>query len=830
MSANRHVEYATVTTGFRAPRVAVVFRAYGQWDYFARVAMYAASHTWGGAGFVLIPATNGSIPAEILKAVVAYDPDYVVSSGYTVGDLDSLMPGTIEQWLEKQSVEEKHRPPLRDQLQTEFVDDDVVNRTRDAVVAACSSYRMDNGSEPGDSDHRWHEHEVWLHVPTPAASGTRSGALTPNDKVHQSADPVPMSATPALVGEFGVAAAMRLGLLSSPRAEGVPLELSQRSAVLQWLVRAPGQFPVGTPPIVLDQAYEADHGLPTAWDATTVGLSRVTSGFDHRIPRLCVVGGSANDFALAMIWDRLYGHGLWLPDTWIEGEDRSHLLQQFRDVLSPFLSDDMRKWVLTSVSHDTEAVAEFRDEVLRTAPSFVVSDPQKVDPANDLPVMGLDGELQYPAFGKSHLGVEEQFSSSTTMPVFRGTDGSTTLAATPALPVIQHERLKMVRDLSWQIDIDISDSPIPPAVHVPIEAILHPDESPHDTWIRVSRTGLSYEALAYGFVPAGASLDRRLAKPRVKKPGMQSWAQAKARLVDRSVATSPAGRHSDVLQTMLGSRKRLVDVISGDFLPVFRSFVPRFKATRDQFPNNGGCMVRGTAYLHFSGIVSLAGISQKSARMQCDQLLADKVLSRGLLLDCSSCGNLEFVIIDRLRQVNECLRCGQQNDLSHARWKMPEDEPQWFYDLHPAATELMTQNGEVPILLASHLGATAKRPARYIDCAELEVSDSVGKKLAEADLLALVDDKVVVAEAKCTDELDKGSPKRAAAKRITLVETFGAEEVILATTQLSWKPSSIEAMRTAVSGHEWTTMHPPKIREITGLGTGKVRDQYVNID
>lgn len=61
MSANQHIEYATVTTGLRAPRVAVVFPAQANWDYFARAAMYAASNTWGGAGFVLVPATDGNI-------------------------------------------------------------------------------------------------------------------------------------------------------------------------------------------------------------------------------------------------------------------------------------------------------------------------------------------------------------------------------------------------------------------------------------------------------------------------------------------------------------------------------------------------------------------------------------------------------------------------------------------------------------------------------------------------------------------------------------------------------------------------------------------------
>ncbi len=104
------------------------------------------------------------------------------------------------------------------------------------------------------------------------------------------------------------------------------------------------------------------------------------------------------------------------------------------------------------------------------------------------------------------------------------------------------------------------------------------------------------------------------------------------------------------------------------------------------------------------------------------------------------------------------------------------------------------------------------------------------KKLAEADLLALVDDKVVVAEAKSTDELDTGNQNKAARKRVLLAETFGAEEIILATTKEGWKEASISAMRTAVKDHVWKAMPRPRIREVFGLGTGEVKDRYIDAD
>ena len=39
----------------RPARVAVVFDGGDDWHYWVRLAIYAASQVWGGAGFILIP-------------------------------------------------------------------------------------------------------------------------------------------------------------------------------------------------------------------------------------------------------------------------------------------------------------------------------------------------------------------------------------------------------------------------------------------------------------------------------------------------------------------------------------------------------------------------------------------------------------------------------------------------------------------------------------------------------------------------------------------------------------------------------------------------------
>jgi hypothetical protein len=96
MSSN-DLDYASIRVGLRAPRVAIVFDAAGEdWPFLARLALWQATQAWGGAGFILVPHVGGNVSRVMLRAAVAYDLDYVVSSPVTIGDREAVEPGWIE--------------------------------------------------------------------------------------------------------------------------------------------------------------------------------------------------------------------------------------------------------------------------------------------------------------------------------------------------------------------------------------------------------------------------------------------------------------------------------------------------------------------------------------------------------------------------------------------------------------------------------------------------------------------------------------------------------------------------------------------------------------
>jgi hypothetical protein len=146
----------------------------------------------------------------------------------------------------------------------------------------------------------------------------------------------------------------------------------------------------------------------------------------------------------------------------------------------------------------------------------------------------------------------------------------------------------------------------------------------------------------------------------------------------------------------------------------------------------------------------------------------------------------------------------------------------------PVARELLADHGEVPLLLSRHLRSTAHR---YDDVPELELRDGSGSPVAEADLIAVANDEVIVAEAKSNDALGKNprEVKRAAAKRVKLADILRANQIILATTQPEWNGSSLTEIRSAVTRHPWPAGRRPAVRLVTGLGSDHAEDLRLDL-
>ncbi len=115
-----------------------MFDGDGDWSYRARRALYVATQVRGGAGFTLVPHHKGVVRPELLRAVGAYDPDFVVRTALELEERTY--------WEDEYSAEDARRS-------TAFASPDPYSLTDrkagDLIAEACTQYMRTIPSQPG---------------------------------------------------------------------------------------------------------------------------------------------------------------------------------------------------------------------------------------------------------------------------------------------------------------------------------------------------------------------------------------------------------------------------------------------------------------------------------------------------------------------------------------------------------------------------------------------------------------------------------------------------------------------------------------------------------
>jgi hypothetical protein len=803
----------------RPARVAVVFDGGDGWQYWARLAIYAASQVWGGAGFTLIPHRDGEVAPSLLQAASVYDPDHVVLLRITLRHFELAQPGVQPLRLNGQLVTGAAREELVEKAGAAVIDDAPGEKARQAVAEVCSPYR--HQTESGE----------WTGELTALNADRTGGDLTPVSGLEGVPGGSRLAAPADWGGPLGVAVAARCGALVEPVPAGPPnMDDEERLDLVRWLLSGGKR---GTPPYsaVWHPAAAVSVlplGLETAFDWGRQGLTVIQRGFAPRRPALLVAGDDAADFALALAWDRLYGQSLWLPSDWQSNLDvNTSEMTTIRLELGDFGFDASNRKGnvrLTTTSLSPEVMTKLAEAL--NSPLI-----HGVDQAAEPPRFTV-GEPRFDREGVMLLAVAGQFDHQFTVPVRKDSGGVVMMTPSPA-PAIEDPDLARSDGLRWHVDLELLGSAMPRGRGLDGQSLFAPGENIHLTNVRSGRDGITYDAERLDFVPAGTAPLSRLARPRLRELGLAEWARLFAGQSGLSFGLSSAGRRGQMLRQLWDGRDSFVGSMTGGLLPVLRAFQPSHAQSSRAYPGGKGVVLLNgvrEGYLTFAGMLKAAGegITPGDLRDGVDGLAARGVVRRGLVLGCGTCGRPSFIAIGNLAQVNQCPRCGAANELAQAQWRDPVDEPSWYYDLHPVVRELLADHGEVPLLLSRHLRSKSRR---YDDVPELELRDASGSPVAEADLIAVGDDEVIVAEAKSNDAL-AGSTRevrRAAAKRVRLANVLRADQVILATTRPQWSASSITEIRSAVTGHRWPAGLRPAVRLITDLGGDQVKDLRLDL-
>lgn len=801
------MSYATVRMALRAPRAVIVFDGGEYWTYWARRALHLAGQVWGGSGFALVPHHAGTVHPTLLRACRAYDPDFVVTIPRTADDrlrLDPSQPIIADgrsSWAD---------PTMASRFAAQFRDNPTDTHARSLIANACSPYRSYL------PEVNWWEDMTQLDGP-----GDRV-FVDPFQFGPASAPGPVLACPPEWGGLLGAAVAARAGVIETPQitaTEPQPSDTAMNRLRL-WLLqvnRAPAPTELNWSPPEHDNPDATQTNL--AHRRTTALLVPVTTGHAYRQDSLVVIGDTADDFALAHLWQLTFGTGAWLPSPLGTDDPQPTILQYALESLAQQVARSDGQLLLTSLSRtDTEL------EVIRRRLQWHSEIPGP--PAKPL-ALAPSAHLPWRQPAQTHLGIVDQFDNYLSVPTTQDANGTRGMAGPlppPTLGDLGHSR----RNLTWHVDIDWGPSRMVRGRGLNGDAVFTHGTDTMLTWSRSSRTGVSYQSHRLNFVPAGIQDVNKLARPAFRDLSLTDWVAAKCHPGQIYTRLSDAGRRTALLTRMLGHREAFVDLFGGDLRPALRAMLPEPNQTETTkvYPARDGVVLRSReGVLSFEGICARTPhLDRADVRDRMDAALRAGVLLRGMVLRCGICEQKQFQSVDRLGQRWACVRCGATNDLDQAAWKLPIDEPTWFYDLHPVGRQVLADNGDVPALLSKHLSAghsslAAFQPT-YQDIEEIEfLSNDVPQ--AEIDLISYYEDILTVAECKSNDRLSKDANKarEEVRKKFQVAAWLPADRIIFATTAPTWNKATLTHISNGLRSFAWSAAGPPQVHLITDLAS-----------
>lgn len=767
------VEFVAANVALRPPRVAIMVPEGDRWRDWVMRALSIASDYWGGGGFILVPYDRETAePLAVFRELVrAYDPDHVVALQIPAQDYEAWHPGSIRI---TNVTDESERRSLIESIRDD-VDDSAARVAREIVASWCSPLRS-----------------FRHHRERPARQGetvTTLSRVRRDDRFWRGLPVVPSpgelprtAASATWRSDAGMFAAARVGVADDePTERGEPTP-----AVLSWLID-PGD---DIPDALLWRRSAArctNSTAPDWWFRADQGLMQVSRGYLEDIGGV-VIGDTAGDFALALAYDRILGRGIWLTPAQLADDDtfKHHIRRSMWSLISQ-IEQSARHLVISSTSMTQRQIADAAERLQE--PEF---DFQRFGRLRERVEehQTVQARLAHVERGLLELVVDEHVGVSIVLPMGVAEDG-TRESLTGLESPVPNELLypnELGKVPYWYVDVALARDKAPRARDLPASAVLAVDEGHFpEVNLRASKHGISYDPSSMGFVAGGTLLPGRIGRPRLRSLSVRSWVEGMAEASGLGVRLSMPGRHAELVRRRLGSRSRLIELVAGPALPVLRSFVPATAAPKERDPDR---VVLGLEpYLSFAAVDQLLPGSSDEAVRLIDELSTARLLRRGLVLGCAECGRPSFLDADRLGQQYECPQCATVNALTSTRWRIGS-EPRWFYDLHATFRELLSQNGDVPLLAASRLQAAARR---YADSPELEFFDLETKQqIAEVDVIASVDDEVVLVEAKANGEFSAGTRAAQTRKLVRVAGALRADRLVLATTSESWKPSDID--------------------------------------
>jgi hypothetical protein len=769
------------------------------------------SRTWGGIGNIIVPVLSGDVLPERFWPVFArFDPDRLglyqpTRRAWQMANpegFDEWLTGQAQQWMDRHGgTLEKARALLTEDhlmdgpIANLVLSDALQARIRAQLAPLAHREHLEQASFRADQPPGPHLVDLLALDASPTRLqvlrtegldprvrlmlAARTGALSPSHAAGLAERDVTVEEVDLAEADL----ALLLELCWRRRLRPGAAEL--RRAFTAALGQATKALPAYTDDDFLKRTPLGDTMRGCGWFLPT------RTSWEER-PFFVVCGDIITDFCLALALDRCYGDAAWFPQSFVRGDDeaaaaaRSTLALVVDGLRSA--AEGRRRTVVTSATLPSSDLVEAAQALL---PEAVGEDRVSIAEPARLP-LGLPWRLLD----------REQFDRVSSEPFV-----ASELAGELPLLRPSEARASDVWACTWQVDVALDGYQLP--ARWALHSSLAPEQHPW-TWLRSSTDGISYFSHSMGFVAAGSGLEQALARPRLRLPDARGVFNALLAQAGLRSDDSSAGRYTQATLDLWGGLEPLAADLRR---PQASKLLHAYLSQQPSDEHTGVFLsVQRRRFLSFAQAVHVSGATEQETRALLDALISKRILRRGLILQCRRCSYAGWYRLEDLGQTFTCGRCQQASLIVQQTWKQPADgEPHWYYDLDEVVYQALKHDFRAPILALSKLAEGARslltRPEADVYRGE--------ERIAEIDLWAVVDGKILIGEAKTVDQLDPDrATERASARRLAEVAAaVTADEVIMATTAPDWNPTTIDMMNNALR-HRGLLL-----RVLTELGT-----------
>lgn len=774
--------YRNVTLSVRTPRFAVLIdKGSLYWHAYIEGIIQAFSQTWGGEYFLIIPTDGKAIDDKFWEILEAYSPDKIGLYVPTLLDLEVADPAQY------QKIKEDRKKAWA------LPSDDTFEETwnREVSLAKINKMEIDKGLleelKGRLAPFSFQDHIISAYVRRGEPLGYPfTQVLDILDYAKNKPEKITVPRKLANK-ELHLLASSRAGILTQKFGDAIkqkgleegacPLRVNDKDYVFTLEKDVKEIASQRSMDIAMgrtsEEYSEADFIRYLPFRLSMLELAKYYRGDIHRDWEenlVVVIGNDVADYCLYYCLSRIHEGIYWLPDSFLkdandktnanEGrstEEKEELTETesfARSMVSAYFSkigygNEQKRISLVSSSLSAEQLQERKLWMgnISWLKGIVFSDAMFADeaaPSNK--VERSDGEVFLDCVAVTPLAdlsvhcvwrvIETNNYANQQDIVFQG-GRSISRLNTPKPKNFSYVDPAKHR---WITSINI-DRYRPPALPFLGQAIFESLPASYDT--RVAVDGLAYMCPHIAYF-AGEDIDVNIVRPKL-------------RLVDETEIFAQYFQYSGYDIELSDKGSYLKDTLERfGSLPATAEFF-RLKQHRDLFDQylykkseGSGDVVYLTteryAYLSFNAFSRKLGDSEK-ARVLLDELIAKDILRRGLIFQCSRCRRAAWYDIGEVSREFQCKRCDLVQLFSQQRWKLPLEEPRWYYRLVETVYLFYESHSYLTALALDKLRQQSKEGFHYVCESDIKNFPEQGKK-NEIDILAISDGKLILGECK----------------------------------------------------------------------------------